>query len=58
MATKKKKVDWRVIVGGMVCLTIVEVYAMSQGINGLMFAAFAAIIGGAIGVVIPTPSLE
>ena len=51
----KKKVDWRIILGGMVCLTAAEIYAMSQGINGTMFAVFVAIIAGAIGVTIPNP---
>jgi len=52
---KKKSIDWKIIVGGMACLTITEIYAISQGINGTMFAVFVAIIAGAIGVTIPSP---
>ena len=55
MAKKKQKIDWKVIVGGMVCLTFAECYAMSQGINGTMFSVYVAIIAGAIGYTIPSP---
>lgn len=51
----KKKGDWRIIIVGMACLTCAEIYALSQGINGVMFSIFVAIIAGAIGVTIPNP---
>ena len=54
----KKKIDWRVIIAGMVCLTCAEIYALSQGIDGTMFAVFVAIIAGSIGVVIPKPKIK
>jgi len=53
MTSKKDVIDWRVIIGGMACLTIAEIYALSQGIDGVMFAAFVAIIAGVIGVTLP-----
>ena len=55
MTKKKQKVDWRVVCVGLVCLTGAEIYALSQGINGTIFAAFCAIIAGTIGVTIPNP---
>ena len=55
MTTKKQKVDWKIVCVGMVCLTGAEIFALSQGINGIIFTAYAAIMGAAIGVVIPTP---
>ena len=58
MTTKKKQqTDWRVILGGMVCLTVAELYALSQGINGTMFSVFVGIIALAIGVKIDTPNI-
>ena len=54
MATKQK-VDWKVLAIGMVCLTIAELYALSQGINGTIFSLFLVIVGGVIGVTIPNP---
>lgn len=51
----KKKVDWKVILGGMACLTALEIYALSQGINGTLFTIVIAIIAGAIGITIENP---
>lgn len=52
---KENKTDWKVILGGMVCLTICELYALSQGINGTMFAIYVGIIACAIGISIDNP---
>jgi len=57
MTKKKQKTDWRVILGGMACLTTAEIYALSQGINGTMFSVFVGIIALAIGVKIETPNI-
>ena len=51
----KEKPDWKVICLGIVALTALEMYALSQGINGTLFTAVIAIIGLAIGVTIPNP---
>jgi len=53
MTKKKQKVDWKVMCVGMLCLTAAEIYAISQGINGIIFSLFMLVIGGAIGVAIP-----
>ena len=56
MSKKKKEgMDWKVLITGIICLTALEIYALSQGINGMIFTIVIAIIGGAIGVTIPNP---
>ncbi len=55
MSKIKQKTDWRVIGIGLICLTIAELYALSQGINGTIFAIYVAIVAAAIGVAIPSP---
>ncbi len=44
-----------IVVCGMVCLTLVEMFALSKGINGTFLGIYIAVIAGAIGVIIPTP---
>ena len=47
--TTKKKVDWRVLCIGLACLTALEIYALSKGVNGVMLGAVIAIIAGVVG---------
>ena len=49
------KIDWKIVVVGIICLTILEIVALSNGINGTLFSLVIAIIGCAIGVMIPNP---
>ncbi len=51
--TPKKKIDWRIVCTGILALTILEVYALSQGINGVLLSGIIMIIGLAIGITIP-----
>jgi hypothetical protein len=51
----QNKVDWKVICTGLVCLTVAELYALNQGINGTIFTLYVAILAGAIGVFVPNP---
>jgi len=39
----------------MICITILEVYALSQGINGVLLTTTIAAIAGLGGWVIPNP---
>jgi len=55
MAKKKQKTDWRIVVTGLVCLTALEIYALSQGINGTLLKIVLVMIAGAIGVTIENP---
>ena len=52
---KKKEIDWRIMITGIIALTALEIYALSQGINGTLLGIVIAIIGLAIGVTIPNP---
>ena len=53
MTTKKKEIDWRIVITGIIALTGLEIYALSQGINGAILSIVIAVIGLAIGVTIP-----
>ncbi len=53
MTTKKPKVDWRVLCIGLLCITGLEIYALSQGINGVLFTAVIGIIAGVLGYTLP-----
>ena len=53
MTTKKKEIDWRIVVTGLLCLTGLEVYALSLGINGTILSVVIATIALAIGITIP-----
>ena len=55
MTTTKKKIDWRIVCTGILALTILEIYALSQGINGVLLSTIIAIIGLAIGITIENP---
>ena len=55
--TTKKKVDWRIICVGIVCLTAVEITALLLGHNGVMLNAFFVIIALAIGISIKRPKV-
>lgn len=54
----KKKVDWRIVCVALVCLTGLEIFALSQGINGTMFSVVIAIMAGLAGWTIPTPDIK
>ena len=54
---KKDKIDWKVLSVGIVCITVLEIYALSQGINGIVLTAVIAVIAGVLGITIPTPKL-
>ncbi|KKN36386.1 hypothetical protein LCGC14_0774240 [marine sediment metagenome] len=43
-----------VILGAIVCLTIIQIAAMHYGINGTLRTAIVGIIAGLVGYAIPT----
>ena len=49
------KIDWRVVVVGMICITLAEIVAICNGINGTLYSIYLIIIAGAIGVTLPSP---
>lgn len=44
-----------IIITGIICLTLLEAWALYQGIDGALFTLIIAVIAAAIGVAIPTP---
>ena len=54
---KKQKIDTKVIITGLICLTALEAFALHKGIDGVILTTVMAIIAGAIGVMIPTPKV-
>jgi len=51
----KPKIHWKIVVCGIIALTVLECVALFNGINGTIFTIIIAIIGAAIGVTIPNP---
>jgi len=51
----KTKTDWRIVVVGLICVTILEIVALLQGLNGMMYSTVLALIAIAIGVTIENP---
>jgi hypothetical protein len=49
----KKKINTKIIITGLVCLTIIELFALSRGINGVLLSTVFAIIAGVIGWTAP-----
>ncbi len=45
----------KLIITGIICITILEVIALAKGINGTYLTIAVATIAAAIGVTIPTP---
>jgi len=44
-----------VLITGIICLTLLEAWALYNGIDGILLTLIVAVIAGAIGVSIPTP---
>ena len=55
MTKTKKVIDWRIVIVGLSCLTVIEVCALLKGIDGTLLSVIIGIIALAIGVVIPNP---
>lgn len=53
MKNKKKQVDWRIVCTGLICLTVLEVYALSMGINGTLLKIVLIAVAGVIGISVP-----
>ena len=51
---KKQKIDYRIVIVGLLCITALEIVALLQGINGVVLTSVVAIIALAIGVAVPT----
>ena len=51
--TKKNKIDWKIVCTGLICLTLLEIYALSVGFNGTLLKIVLIVIAGVIGITIP-----
>jgi len=55
MKKKKEKIKWQVVCTAIACITAIEMYALSIGINGVLLTIVIGIIAGLAGYVIPGP---
>ncbi len=53
MKTKKELIDWRIACVGIICLTIIEIVAINNGINGTMRTIIFSLIALIVGVQMP-----
>ena len=53
--TAQPRVDWRVLVAAIAGLTAIEIYVLSQDINGTLLLVVMSAIAGIAGWIIPTP---
>jgi len=54
----KKKVDWKVACTAIVCLSVLEIVAIQNGINGTMRSIIFALIALIVGVQLPQVKLK
>ncbi len=54
----KHKPHRSVVITAIIVIGVVEVYALSQGVNGVLLTAVIGVIAGLAGWVIPSPSLK
>lgn len=52
-----KKIDIRIIITVIICITILEAYAISKGINGLLLSTVLVIFAALAGLSLPTPKI-
>lgn len=52
------KTDWRVLCTGILCLTGIELFALNQGVNGILLTTIIGIIALGIGVTIKNPMVK
>lgn len=57
MINKKSTIDFRIIITALICLTLIEICALFNGINGTALTVIVGIIAGAIGISIPKEKL-
>ena len=52
-----EKIDWRIIITIVLCITAIEIYALSIGINGILLTAVIAGLLGLAGWTAPQLNL-
>ena len=51
-------IDKSIVMTGIICITLIELAAISKGINGVLLTSVIALIAAAIGIAIPTPKFK
>lgn len=54
----KKGMDKEVLITAMIVIGVVELYALSQGIDGFLLTAVIGVIAGLAGWVVPQPKIN
>ena len=49
----KSKTDWRIVSIAIVAIAVLEIYALSQGINGVLLTTVIGILAGLAGWSLP-----
>lgn len=49
----KNKIDYRIVIVGLICITLLEMMAMYKGVNGVLLTVVIGIIAASIGIIIP-----
>lgn len=52
-----KPVDKQIVISAIICLTILEIFAMAYGINGTMRTIIFTLIGTLAGLSLPIPKV-
>lgn len=47
----------KIIITGLICLTVLEITALTQGINGTLLTVVIGVIAAVMGVAVPTPKV-
>ena len=50
---KKTRIDWKVACVAIVCLSVLEIFAMRNGINGTMRTIIFSLIALIVGIQLP-----
>ncbi len=58
MTEIKKKVDWKVACMAILCLTVLELFAIKNGINGTIRTIIFAMIALIVGIQLPQLKLN
>ena len=49
MEKKVRKIDWKIIIAAIICLTVLECFAMANNIDGALFMVVVVVIAGLAG---------
>jgi len=55
---KKDKIDWRIVIVAIVCITLIELMALAKGLNGVLLTAVIGVIAACAGIAIPSQIIK